>query len=248
VYPWLLEGAQDLGAEQAEKVLTEHGEVYSVDLPEQKRKVYYGGLSAIMRTRTVTDVMLLEIMPPTGTRENAVDQPQCAAISMACKQAANGLRLIVYGAEAAIADAKQYPLAKLETGAGCLGGFRRKELVVHLHREDSLGKRETGYSFATRRALLYSPKPMKVTPPFITCMTDWSPAMVAFLVSCADLPGASLVHRWQKGKQCMPVHPVLLSRNCSLSGAHRRGRGHCAETHWKSTPSPFLFVKGGCGR
>ena len=183
VWPWLTGKGNDFLSAEASPVMTQLGEVMSIEvgLGERKDRLLCGPLGPILKSRSQVNVMYMEVTPGQQMKGDV-----WGAIQVGLQQQ-SGVRLIYWGSEQAIDEQLAGPLGRLMQEGQALGGYKTRMVNVHLYSDEPLGGKELHCKNVDRVALLLSPTPFRNTFTYVVSHLSWTPTILTHLLRCMEI-------------------------------------------------------------
>ena len=197
VWPWLTGKGEDILSAEATPVMTQQGEVLSVDveLGDRTDRLLCGQIGPILNTRSQVNLVYVEVK--TG---EVLQGDVLGAIQVGLKQK-TGVRLIYWGSEEAISEQMAGPLGKLLQEGQALYGYKCRKVHIFLPKDDPLGEKEQYNQNVHRVVLLISPPPFRNSMNYVVSHVQWSPTILSHLIKCMDIIRSS--HLWGTNLQSM---------------------------------------------
>ena len=189
VWSWLTKKEEDILSAEASPVMTQQGEVLSVDveLGDRTDRLLCGQLGPILNSRSQVNLLYLEVTPGEQLQGDVL-----GAIQVGLKQK-SGVRLIYWGSEQAITEQLAGPLGKLLQEGQALCGYKTRKIQVFLPKDEPLGDRQQWGQNVNRVALLISPSTFKNSMTYITSHVPWTPSILSHLIKIMDITRSSHV-------------------------------------------------------
>jgi hypothetical protein len=205
VWPWLCGEVQDWSVETVSRLDRAGGTAHSVEirLGEQTEKVLWGDLKAILDSRGLTDVVLIEVSH--AGRDPLSDDILLGALGKLSSQK-NGVKVVIWGSVEAVARMQETSVKRLLTAPSPMQAYRVRQLTVYMPKEPSMGGGATGVQSVSRTCLILSPGPLRPSQPYIVSHIGWTPAIMTFCVGLMDTPTVQI------GSQSRPFSRVS---NCT---------------------------------
>lgn len=108
-----------------------------------------------------------------------------AAIEHGVKQE-GGVRVVIWGPEGPVHNIRDNQIQPRLEGEGVMAGFKSREVVAHLARDDPLGGRAPGTLNVNRVALVLGPVTIKTSVDYMVFNIPWCPAVVGHLAWMLD--------------------------------------------------------------
>jgi hypothetical protein len=182
VWGWLCEEAAWPAPASGNTLITDVGEVYSLDVRHggREEKLLVGGLGPLLVSRTMAAMVVCEI--ESGWPE------ELAHVINNCHKQRSGVKLAIWGTTDAIDVIVKGPLLALLAPGGQLQGYKTRTLDVYLPRDDPLPGRPSGWTNVRRSVVLVSPGSFRSCPSYVVSHQPWTASLIVHMKNVLDLP------------------------------------------------------------